>query len=216
MPQNIFFDLDGTLTDPKDGITKSIIFALQKLGEQAPSSDQLEWTIGPPLIHSFRKLLGDESKAQAAVIHYRQRYSKIGLFENAIYPGIKDALEALQNAGKVLYVATSKPVDFANDIISHFGMRPYFTRIYGSELDGTRCDKGDLIQYILQKENISSENCIMIGDREHDAIGAAKNNIRALGVSWGYGTSEELTLAGTECILKKPVELYPYFFRNSR
>ena len=152
MMDAIFFDLDGTLTDPKPGITRSIRYALQKLDHPAiPSEDELTWCIGPPLRASFVRLLGAETSADHAVSLYRERFSDVGLFENAVYDGIDDVLTALGNSGHRLFVATSKPHVFADRIIDHFGLRHHFERVFGSELDGTRVDKGDLLEYALNE-----------------------------------------------------------------
>jgi phosphoglycolate phosphatase len=141
----IFFDIDGTLTDPKPGITRSIQYALDKLGQQTiPTEEQLTWCIGPPLRASFVKLLGDEASADLAVAHYRERFSDIGLYENDVYAGVRDVLTALQQSGRRLFVATSKPHVYAERIIDHFELRRHFERVFGSELNGTRADKSDL------------------------------------------------------------------------
>ena len=141
----IYFDLDGTLTDPKPGITRSIQYALQKLDHPTiPTEDELTWCIGPPLRASFVRLLGGEDYADRAVSLYRERFSDIGLFENAVYDGISEVLTTLSQSGQRLFVATSKPHVFATRIVEHFGLRHHFEHVFGSELDGTRVDKSDL------------------------------------------------------------------------
>jgi phosphoglycolate phosphatase len=212
--KHVFFDLDGTLTDPKEGITKSIAYALNKLGITPPSLDDLEWCIGPPLHKSFQKMLGDEQKTKDAVAFYREYYSKTGIFENSLYQGIVEALDTLGKSGRTLYVATSKPKCFADKIIDHFKLNSHFKVVYGSELDGTRSDKAELISFILNQENIVASDCVMIGDREHDLIGARKNQVRGIGVSWGYGSKAELTEAAAEVILGHPNEIYHYFAKE--
>ena len=147
----IFFDLDGTLTDPKPGITRSIQYALQKLDRPVPSQDELTWCIGPPLRASFVTMLGGEERADLAVSLYRERFGDIGLFENSLYPDIADTLAALKQSHYRLFVATSKPHVFADRIIDHFGLRHYFEHVFGAELDGTRADKSDLLAYALEK-----------------------------------------------------------------
>lgn len=206
---HLLFDLDGTLTDPYQGITRCITHALTSLGRKSPPPMDLGWCIGPPLKTSFAKLLNsdDEGLAGRALEIYRDRFGKIGIFENTVYPGIPETLETLEAAGHILYVATSKPAVYADRIIDHFNLQKYFRAIYGSELDGRRSDKTSLLAYILEKEPIDSTQTIMIGDRKHDITGAKANNIRALGVLWGYGTKEELILSGAHCCLSKPEEL---------
>src|SRR5665213_2239588 len=145
-PDTIFFDLDGTLTDPKPGITRSIQYALHKLEQSTiPTEDQLTWCIGPPLRASFVKLLGGEASADLAVSLYRERFSDVGLYENSLYAGIRDVLSTLRNTGHRLFVATSKPHVFADRIIDHFDLRHHFDHVYGYELDGSRVDKSDLL-----------------------------------------------------------------------
>src|SRR5882762_6922364 len=144
---NIFFDLDGTLTDPKPGITGSIEYALQKLDLPVPSQDELSWCIGPPLRASFATLLGGESLADRAVALYRERFADTGLYENSVYPDIEHVLAALRQSPRRLFVATSKPHVFAERIIDHFGLSGYFEHVFGSELDGTRANKAELLAY---------------------------------------------------------------------
>ena len=189
---NVLFDLDGTLTDPFEGITKCITHALEEMGVQSPDREDLRWCIGPPLRKSFARLLDtdDMALAERALMIYRKRFGSIGLFENKVYEDIPEVLYTLKKNGHVLFVATSKPAVYAARIIDHFNLRRFFKNVYGSELNGTRGDKKDLISHILQKEAINSSETIMIGDREHDMIGAAANAVRAVGVLWGYGTKE--------------------------
>jgi phosphoglycolate phosphatase len=206
---NLLFDLDGTLTDPFPGITKCISYALNKLGRQSPPRESLRWCIGPPLKDSFTKLLdSDDNKlVEMAIGLYRERFGAVGLFENQVYEGIPEALEALLENGHTLYVATSKPVVYAVRIIDHFGLHRYFKAVYGSELDGTRGDKTSLISHILQNESISSSRTVMIGDREHDIIGAKANGICGFGVLWGYGTRNELETSSAYTCIGHPQEL---------
>ena len=200
----IFFDLDGTLTDPKPGITRSIQYALDKLGQPTiPTEDELTWCIGPPLRASFVKLLG-EASADLAVSLYRERFSDIGLYENSVYPGVVDVLTALRQSGHRLFVATSKAHVFADRIIDHFDLREHFERVFGAELDGTRADKSDLLAYALKTAAVESSHAIMIGDRSHDMIGARNNGIRGIGVLYGYGSEQELTAAGASQLCATP------------
>jgi phosphoglycolate phosphatase len=206
---NILFDLDGTLTDPYQGITKCITHALLVLGRPVPPQEDLKWCIGPPLIDSFTKLLAteDDNLAEEALSIYRERFSSIGLFENELYEGIPNTLIALQEKGYILYVATSKPTVYANRIVEYFNLQQYFRTIHGSELDGTRSDKSELISHILLSEGITSSDTIMVGDRKHDMKGANANGVYGVGVLWGYGTRDELESSGAHTCIVHPMEL---------
>lgn len=200
-------DLDGTLTDPKAGITRSIQYALERLGRPVPDADALTWMIGPPLISGFTTLLGGPEEAPEAVRLYRERFGTVGLFENEVYPGIPATLAGLQDAGVRLFVATSKPHVFARRIIEHFGLSRFFREVYGSELDNRNADKRDLIRHILDREGFDPAEAVMIGDREHDAIGARHNGLSAIGVTWGYGSPQELLAAGVARLVDRPGDL---------
>lgn len=210
MINTVFFDLDGTLTDPKIGITASIQYALEKLNLPVPTQDELTWCIGPPLRASFVALLGGEEHADRAVALYRERFGDTGLFENELYAGIEEALTAVAASGRKLFVATSKPHVFADRIIDHFGLRKYFGRVFGSELDGTRVDKSELLRYALEETATDPASTVMIGDRKHDMIGAANNGMSAIGVLYGYGSRDELTKAGAAHLCKSPGEIPGY------
>ena len=194
---HIFFDLDGTLTDPREGITGSIQYALEQLGVAAPDKAELEWCIGPPLHDSFVHLVG-EPQAADAVEHYRVRFDDRGWSENEPYQGIHDALAELVRSGRTLYVASSKPRIFVERILTHFELREFFTGVHGSELDGTRVDKRELLAYALENEQVAAHQALMLGDRKHDKVGAAHNNMDFVGVLWGYGSAAELRDAGAE------------------
>jgi phosphoglycolate phosphatase len=201
----IYFDLDGTLTDPKPGITRSIQYALQKLDHPTmPTEDELIWCIGPPLRASFVKLLGAETSADLAVSYYRERFSDIGLYENGVYDGIGDVLTTLCASGHRLFVATSKPHVFAERIIDHFGLRNHFERVFGSELDGTRVDKSHLLEYALKEASVDPAKTLMIGDRSHDMVGAKNNGMTGIGVLYGYGSRDELLQAGAHHVCATP------------
>lgn len=207
-PLNVLFDLDGTLTDPREGIVECIKHALSGLGQKCPSDVELERYIGPPLQHSFGALLGEgSSKVAAALELYRERFSSKGMFENKVYPEIPIALAALRALGASLFVATSKPTLFAERIIEHFGLGGYVRSVYGSELDGTRSDKVELISYILKAECISRAGTFMVGDREHDMVGALANGVSGIGALWGYGSSKELLEAGAAALCERPIDL---------
>jgi phosphoglycolate phosphatase len=200
----IFFDLDGTLTDPKPGITRSIQYALQKLDLPVPSQDELTWCIGPPLRDSFVTLLGGDSRADLAVSLYRERFGDVGLYENAVYPDIEHILGALKASHGRLFVATSKARVFAERIIEHFSLGGYFEHVFGAELDGTRVHKSDLLAYALDSTGVDPSRALMIGDRSHDMIGARNNSMGALGVLYGYGSREELIEAGASHVCATP------------
>jgi phosphoglycolate phosphatase len=210
---NLLFDLDGTLTNPFSGITKCIGYALDRLGKESPPKESLHWCIGPPLKDSFAKLLAsdDDAITEKAVAFYRERFSTVGLFENEVYDGIPEALEALRKNGHTLYVATSKPAVYAERIIAHFDLQRYFKCVFGSELDGTRSDKTSLISHILKRELIAPSETWMVGDRVHDIVGAAQNGVYGFGVLWGYGTKDELENSGARALFKTPRELVTAF-----
>jgi phosphoglycolate phosphatase len=200
----IFFDLDGTLTDPKPGITGSIQYALQKLDLPVPTQDELTWCIGPPLRASFVTMLGGEDRVDLAVTLYRERFGDVGLYENSVYPDVEHILAALKQSHGRLFVATSKAHVFANRIIEHFGLRDYFEHVFGAELDGTRADKSDLLAYALKNTAVDPRRALMIGDRSHDIIGAKANRMGAIGVLYGYGSREELIEAGASHVCATP------------
>lgn len=203
----IFFDLDGTLTDPKPGITRSIQYALEKLSLAVPSEDELTWCIGPPLHASLEKLTGSSELADRALLLYRERFSDVGLFENEAYAGIIDTLTTIAATSQRMFVATSKPAVYASRIVEHFGLKPYFERVFGSELDGTHVDKRDLLRYALAEAKVDSASAIMIGDRSHDVVGARTNGMTAIGVLYGYGSEAELRDAGAHHICAAHPEL---------
>ncbi|PVB60986.1 HAD family hydrolase [Labrenzia sp. 011] len=205
----LLFDLDGTLTDPFEGITRSIRYALEKMGAPVPAAEELRWCIGPPLPESFRVLLGtdDQSRLAQAVAFYRERYTVTGLFENALIEGIPETLARLTAAGYCLHVCTSKPHVYARRIVEHFGLMSYFGKVYGSELDGTRSAKSDLIAHILEQEAVGAAQAVMIGDRKHDLIGANANGVAGIGVLWGYGSREELEMENPMLIVEEPEEI---------
>lgn len=210
----ILFDLDGTLTDPKEGITSCVQHALDKLGIVEPNRDKLEPFIGPPLSDSFREFYGfDDAKAKQAVIYYRERFSTIGLFENEVYPGIPQMLEELQKAGRHLAVASSKPGVFVTQILEHFGILPYFEVIVGSELDGTRVKKEEVVEEALRQllhgDTVDKrQDIVMVGDRKYDIEGAKAHGTASIGVAYGYAAEGELEEAGADMIVKTVEELH--------
>ena len=213
--QNILFDLDGTISNPKEGITKSIAFALEKMGCISPPLEELAVFIGPPLRQALKTLMNDPEPEQIeqAMRFYRQRYGDEGrgMVENILYPDIPETLTALKEQGKQLYIATSKATDIAKKVVSHFGLSDIFVKVYGAEIDGTRSDKTELIAHLLANEKIAPKDAVMIGDRKHDIIGAVKNSVPAIGVLWGYGSAEELQEAGATALCKTPEDLLNLF-----
>ena len=211
--QYLLFDLDGTLTDPMVGITKSVQYALRHYGIEEPDLKKLCPFIGPPLKDSFMKYYGFPSEqATEAISIYREYFSKTGLYENMEYPGIRDLLATLKAAGKHLYVATSKPELFSKQMLEHFRLAEYFDFIGGANMDETRVKKGDVIRYVLEENQIAElDKVVMIGDREHDIIGAKENSIDSIGVLYGYGDREELSAAGADVIVETIRELGEVF-----
>lgn len=198
----LFFDLDGTLTDPALGITACLQHAVARLGGQPPPAAALTRFIGPPLRSTFCELLTTEDPAllDAAIAHYRDRFANIGIFENAVYPDVPAGLAALCADGHRLWVVTAKPEVYAQTIVSHFGLDHHFAGIHGSELSGERTDKGDLIRHVLERERLAREAVWMIGDRMHDVTGGRRNGVRTMAVLWGYGTEEELRTASPDAM----------------
>jgi phosphoglycolate phosphatase len=199
---NVLVDLDGTLTDPFEGIAGCIRHAMRSMELEAPQEDELHGAIGPPLRQSFARLLarlGAAGRVEEALRSYRERFSAVGLLENRVYPGVPELLGELNAAGCRLFIATSKPTVFARRIVDHFGLSGYFAGVYGSELDGRLENKGDLIRFVLEEEGIAANDAAMIGDRSHDVVGAKANGVFAVGVLWGYGSVEELEGADVRC-----------------
>ena len=204
---DILVDLDGTLLDPKPGLIGSVQYALDKLGFPVPPADELLWLIGPPFRVSFPKLLGTPDLTEQAIAHYRESYFNGGMYDAIVYAGVPDALDALASAGCRLFVATAKPHYYARPILERFDLARHFAGIFGPELDGTRDHKHDLIAHIIASERVAPETAVMVGDREFDVIAAARNGIRTVGVTWGYGSVAELQGAGAAVICSAPAEL---------
>lgn len=204
---DVLVDLDGTLVDPKPGLIGSVQYALRKLGQPVPPTDELLWLIGPPLRVSFPKLLGRADRTEEAIAHYRESYFSGGMYDAIVYPGVADALDVLGSEGCRLFVATAKPHHYARPILEHFGLARHFSAIHGPELDGTNDHKHDLIAHIIGREGVAPARAVMIGDRELDVLAAARNGIRTVGVTWGYGSRTELEAAGAACLCDAPGEL---------
>ena len=198
MKKYILFDLDGTISDPKLGITKSVQYSLRSFGIEVADIDELTPFIGPPLRDSYKKFYGfNDSQAEKAVAKYREYFSETGIFENTLYDGIPELLESLTAAEKTLIIATSKPTVYAARILEHFKINNYFSFVSGSELDGSRSKKDEVITFAMKNCGITSaDDAIMIGDREHDIIGAKKCAMESIGVLYGYGDYAELSAAG--------------------
>ncbi len=197
----IFFDLDGTLTDPKEGIVNCVKYALEYYGINETDERKLMNFIGPPLVWSFANFYGfDEEKAREATEKYRERFATTGLFENRVYDGMEAALQKLTDSGHILVLATSKPKVFADRIMAKYRLRPYFKAVCGAELDGTRDNKNEVIEYAIEKVGASRDKIIMVGDRKHDIIGAKMCGIASCGVTFGYAEDGELEKAGADFI----------------
>lgn len=205
--KSILFDLDGTLTDSGEGIINCAELALQHYGLPIPSRDIMQTFIGPPLRDTFIKFGVPEDKAEEAIEIYRSRYIPIGKFENHPYPGIRELLEKLQAQGHRLYVATSKPEGMSIDILNHFDLARFFTRICGATLDGTRSSKSAVIAYLLEECGDVNE-FVMVGDTHFDITGAKAHGMPAIGVSWGYGKVEDMESAGAAAIAHSTEELF--------
>ncbi len=197
----IYFDLDGTLTDPKPGIIKCYQYALQKLGLTVPDMDDLVWVIGPPLWDSFAQMVPKDMIPEAVSL-YRERFFVVGYKENQVYEGIPDLLRELQAAGYALFTASSKPHISVEKILIHFGLRDYFTHCYGSEMDGARSDKAELLAYALAHSSVKPKEALMVGDRKFDIIGARHHDITSIGVTYGYGGAAELKAAKAHHIVE--------------
>ncbi len=203
----VLFDLDGTVTDPVLGITNSVMYALKRYGIEEKRENLLRF-IGPPLHESFEKYYGfSPEKAQEAVEVYREYFAPKGLFENEVYEGMEALLKKLKKAGKKVLLATSKPEVYAVKILEHFGLAEYFDFIGGALLDKSRLGKADVIEYVFKSTGLPKENAVMVGDREHDIIGAKSHNIDSIGVLYGYGSKEELTAAGATYIAESTAAL---------
>ena len=202
MYQYILFDLDGTLTDPGVGITNSVAYALKKFNINVKDKTELYKFIGPPLLDSFVKYYGfSEDQSKMAIDYFREYFRAQGIFENEVYEGIEDMLTSLKSKGKKIILATSKPDGFANEILKHFQLDKYFDFVAGATMDETRTKKGDVIKYALESCGINDmSTVIMIGDREHDIIGAKECGIDSIGVLFGYGSYDELHNAGATYI----------------
>ncbi len=206
----VLFDLDGTLTDSAPGLVSCIGYALDKMGIEHPDAETMRTFLGPPLWVTFRDHFGlDEEQVVRAIELYRERYHDTGMFENTVYDGIRDTLEALRDANIRMAIATSKPEYSATRILEHFDLAQYFEFIGADDLEGSRASKTKVIAHVLANTGLdpTAQRLIMVGDRRHDVEGAAEHGIDTIGVLWGYGDHAELANAGARVIVAKPVEL---------
>ena len=220
MKRYLLFDLDGTLTDPKVGITTCVQYSLKSFGIDEPDLDKLEPFIGPPLTDSFMKFYGmGPQQAEAAVEKYRERFRDIGIFENRIYEGIPEMLKTLNSKGMILAVASSKPTVFVERILEHFKIAKYFKVVVGSELDGRRVNKNEVVEEALRQlfegRPVERENVYMIGDRRFDVEGARAQRVESVGVTYGYGSMEELKEAKADYIVRSVGELKRFLLRGT-
>lgn len=206
-PGALLFDLDGTLTDNYLGIARSIRYALDVLGVDAPDEATLRRCVGPPLRTSFAALLGTDDPAaiEQAIAFYRERFAGVGWRENVVYDGIPEALATLAAQGRPMYLCTSKPEVYARRIVTLFGFSEFLSGVYGADLEGRLDDKAMLLAHLAERERLDATRAVMIGDRHHDIRAARLNGARAIGVLWGYGTDDEL--AGADAKVRTPEEL---------
>ena len=200
----LLFDLDGTLTDSTEGIVKCLEYALDRMGYEIP--EDTNKFLGPPLYTSFAEFCGmNEEQVNEAVRIFRERYSTVGLFENRVYDGVPEMLDRLKKGGKRIMVATSKPEVYAVRIFDRFGLSQFFEAVGGANINGTRNNKDEVIEYVLEKAGISDRSkVLMIGDRRQDVLGAHKTGLKCMGILWGFGSLEELTEAGADFIAETP------------
>lgn len=209
MYDRCFFDLDGTLTESGPGITRSVAYALERFGISVSDPSELNCYVGPPLIEAFQRNHGlTRGQAVAALGFYREYFTRRGMFENSVYPGVEEMLGTLRGRGVELFVVTSKPEEFARRILDHFGLLSFFHNVYGATMDEKRTEKADLIAYALRDAGIEDKGrVVMVGDRSHDVIGAVRNGIACIGVLYGYGSRSELEEAGAVCLAESAGEL---------
>ena len=220
MYQYIFFDLDGTLTDPREGITKSVQYALSCMGIEEPDLKKLEVFIGPPLVDSFMEIYGfAPDKARKCVDYYREYFSVTGIYQNELLEGVPRMLKNLKKGGKTLAIASSKPEPFVCTILEHFKIAGYFDYICGATMDETRAKKEDVIEELLRRMKLSGEErgrILMVGDRHHDVEGAAAFEIPCLGLSMGFAAKGELQRAGAIAVVDDMEELERFILRPAR
>lgn len=211
--KNILFDLDGTLTNPIEGMTRCFHYALERMSVSLPTQAELQLHIGPPLRSTFSQIMttSDEALIERAVDLYRERFSEVGMFENEVYDGVPEMLASLQSSSKRLFVATSKVQVYTERILEHFDLSAYFDGVYGSEMNGKFDNKADLIRHILANESLVGGETLMVGDRKYDITGAKENVCFAAGVTYGYGSAEELRRAGADYLCHSPRDVAALF-----
>ena len=210
----IVFDFDGTLIDSKPTVLRCIRHAMQKMGQPLPEDEDLSLCVGPPLRENFARLLATQetSAIEEALAHYRKLYDQgRAMFDCGLYPKVPELLDALSQSGYALYIATAKPFDFTHQLVEHFKIKPYFRGIYGPNLDGTLDSKEKLVAELVRQEGVLPEKTIMIGDRKHDIDSARSNSIYPAGVTYGYGSSEELLAAGALHLFDSPGRIGEFF-----
>lgn len=204
----LFFDLDGTITHSAEGILNSVTYALERMGLEVPPREKLMCFIGPPLIRSFTQMFQlSHEEGERAVALYREYYWEKGIFECYVFNGMRETLEELKRRGYRLTLATCKPTVMAERILEHFGLRPLFALVSGPELDGTRNEKHEVVAHALEVLKISPDQVLMVGDRRDDVVGSARCGIPCIGVTWGFGSEQELREAGAACLVQHPEEL---------
>ena len=208
MKNNIIFDLDGTLTESGTGIKNSVRYTIEHYGLPMEDDESLDRYVGPPLINSFQWYLGfNEQEAMEAIKVYRSYFTQKGMFENRVYDGVEDMLKALKNAGKRMFIATGKPTVYSKQILEHFGLIDYFECVCGIDLNEVATEKDELIAEVIAFAKVNPEDCVMVGDRKFDVIGAIKSGVTPVGVTYGYGGRQELGDAGAEIIVNTVKEL---------
>ncbi len=216
MIKHILFDLDGCLTDSYEGISNCVMYAMKKFGVEITDRNTLRPFVGPPLVYAFQKYAGlSEDDAHKATAYYRERYQDTGLFENRVYDGVEKMLESLKNDGFKISLCTAKPQPYAQRILEHFELDKYFDNIFGATFDGRISKKPDVISYVLENIEESGDEVIMVGDTGHDVSGAHENGIKCIGVTYGYGTKEELKAENADFLVDKPEGIYTIIKKNS-
>ena len=207
--RNVLFDLDGTLTDPGLGIINCFRYALGRLGHPCPPPEELTRYIGPPIRPAFGEILQSEDARliEEAVAVYRERFATVGLYENRVYEGVPEMLAGLRSAGFRLFVATSKPQPYAEEVLRHFSLDSYFEDVQGNELGGRLDDKAELVRELRARGGLRADLSVMVGDRRHDVRAARENGLRSVGVTYGYGAVAELSDAGADHVVGSPGEV---------
>jgi len=206
----VLFDLDGTLTESGIGITRSVAHSLRKYGIEETDQAKLDRFVGPPLIDSYMRYYGfSREQAVQAVEYYREYYAVTGIFENRVYDGVEAMLKALNDAGKICVLATSKPEHYAVQILEHFGLASYFFCVAGATMDEKRTNKADVIAHALETVGKPGK-AVMVGDRKHDILGAKAHDLDSIGVLYGYGSRTELETAGATYLAETAEEIWKF------